>query len=154
MTNYYTGTAIDPILLDIKAWAVEGSFEAPFAEKRRQLVAAIANIDSVENVSKVLTPRENSNVTPILPNKLAAGLNLLQVDPIEISQQITIQQMELYVNIKVSDCWHWAHREKTAIAGDSTKTMVSHSNKVNPGLLILMTVDGMGCSFNSRSTKS
>ena len=77
---------------------------------------------------------KQSNVpAPMLPKKLprdGKGLKILDVHPMEITRQITIQQMGLYGRIKVVDCLDKAWSGDKASADNNIKKMIHHANKV------------------------
>lgn len=135
MNNFYTGSPDDPILLAIKRWA-EGPLRAAFPSANSQtLVTSVdAQMRPSSTVPKVLTMTKQSNVPPpILPKKLpreGKGLKLLDVHPLEITRQITIQQMNLYMKIKVVDCLDKAWSGDTASPDNNIKKMIHHANKV------------------------
>ena len=135
MNNFYTGTPDDPILRAIKAWA-EGPLRAAFPSANSQtLVTSVdAQMKPSSTVPKVLTMTKQSNVPPpILPKKLpreGKGLKLLDVHPLEITRQITIQQMNLYIKIRVVDCLDKAWSGDTASPDNNIKKMIHHANKL------------------------
>ena len=137
MNNFYTGTPDDPILLNIKRWA-EGPLRAAFPSANSQtLVMSVeAQLKPANANSKVLTMTKQSNVPPpMLPKKLprdGKGLKLLDVHPVEITRQITIQQMTLYMKIKVVDCLDKAWSGDKASSDNNIKKMIHHANKVVP----------------------
>jgi len=136
MNNYYTGTPDDPILLAIKRWA-EGPLRVDFAVANSQTL--VTSVDAQLKPSnalstKVLTMTKQSNVPPpILPKKLprdGKGLKILDVHPMELTRQITIQQMQLYGKIKVVDCLDKAWSGDRASAENNIKKMIHHANKL------------------------
>jgi son of sevenless-like protein len=136
MNNYYIGAPNDPILTAIKAWA-EGPLRASFALAYAQSLAT--SVDSqltpANSNAKIITMTKQSNVpAPILPKKLpreGKGLKLLDVHPMEITRQITIQQMNLYIRIKVVDCLNKAWSGDKASQDNNIKQMIYHANKVH-----------------------
>jgi son of sevenless len=149
MNNFYTGSPDDPILLTIKRWA-EGPLRSafPVANSQTLVTSVDAQLKPANAVPKVLTMTKQSNVPPpMLPKKLARdgkGLKLLDVHPMEVTRQITIQQMNLYMKIKVVDCLDKAWSGDKASAENNIKQMISHANKVIPFMTVLILVNGMG----------
>ena len=136
MNNFYTGSPKDPILLGLKQWA-EGPLRVAFpgVANSQTLVASIeAQLKSASIAPKVLTMTQPSNVpTPIVPKKLprdGKGLKLLDVSPVEVARQVTIQQMGLYMKIKVIDCLDKAWSGDKASSDNNIKKMIHHANKV------------------------
>ena len=135
MNNFYTGTPDDPILFQIKRWA-EGPLRAAFPSANSQtLVTSVeAQMKPTNANSKILTMTKQANVPPpMLPKKLprdGKGLKLLDVHPVEITRQITIQQMNLYMKIKVVDCLDKAWSGDKASSDNNIKKMIHHANKV------------------------
>jgi len=135
MNNFYTGTPENPILVTIKAWA-EGPLRAAFPVANSQSLSASveAQLKPQNNSSKVLTMTKQSNVPPpMLPKKLpreGKGLKLLDIHPMELTRQITIQQMALYMKIKVADCLDKAWSGDKAPADNNIKKMIHHANKI------------------------
>lgn len=84
----------------------------------------------------VTVTRQNAP-PPVLPKKLpkdGKGLKLLDVHPVEIARQITIQQMGLYMRIKVIDCLDKAWSGDNASPDNNIKRMIYHANKVQRSL--------------------
>jgi len=135
MNNFYIGTPDDPILLTIKAWA-EGPLRAAFPVANSQSLAASvdAQLKPANNTAKVFTMTKQANVpAPILPKRLprdGKGVKLLDVHPMEITRQITIQQMGLYMKVKVVDCLNKAWSGDKASQDNNIKKMIHHANKV------------------------
>ena len=135
MNNFYTGSPDDPILLTIRRWA-EGPLRSAFPSANSQtLVTSVdALLKPTRAQSKVLTMTKQSNVPqPILPKKLprdGKGLKLLDVHPLEITRQITVQQMALYMKIKVLDCLDKAWSGDKADPNNAIKLAIGHANKV------------------------
>jgi son of sevenless len=135
MNNFYTGSPDDPILIAIKRWA-EGPLRSafPVANSQTLVTSVDAQLKPAHPNSKILTMTAPSNVpAPILPKKLpreGKGLKLLDVHPIEMSRQITLQQMTLYGRIKVVDCLDKAWSGDRASADNNIKKMIHHANKV------------------------
>lgn len=136
MNNFWTGSPTDPILLDIKRWA-EGPLRAAFPSANSQtLVTSVdAQLQPANAIPKVLTMTKQSSVpAPMLPKKLprdGKGLKLLDVHPMELTRQITIQQMGLYGKIKVMDCLDKAWSGDQASQENNIKKMIHHANKVH-----------------------
>jgi len=138
MNNFYTGAPNDPILLEIKSWA-EGPLRAAFpgvANSQTLVMSVEAQLRPSASIPKIITMTQPHNVpTPILPKKLpreGKGLKLLDVHPLEIARQITIQQMGLYMRIKVVDCLDKAWSGDKASSDNNIKRMIHHANKVTP----------------------
>jgi son of sevenless len=139
MNNFYIGSPDDPILLTIKAWA-EGPLRVAFPSANSQtLVTSVdAQLKPSHAVPKILTMTKQSNIPqPILPKRLprdGKGLKLLDVHPLEITRQIAIQQMALYMRIKVLDCLDKAWSGDKADPNNNIKKAIGHANKVVPFL--------------------
>ena len=149
MNNFYTGAPDDPILTYIKAWA-EGPLRAALPGVTSQtLVTCIEQHLKPMSAPKVLTMTQRVDVpAPILPKKLpreGRGLKLLDVHPLEVARQITLQQMGLYMRIKVVDCLDKAWSGERASPENNIKKMIHHANKVFSSEMGLTVVDGMGC---------
>jgi son of sevenless len=135
MNNFYTGSPDDPILLAIKRWA-EGPLRSafPVANSQTLVTSVDAQMKPAYAVPKILTMTKQSNVPPpILPKRLprdGKGLKLLDVHPVEITRQISIQQMTLYMRIKVVDCLDKAWSGDKASSDNNIKKMIHHANKV------------------------
>jgi son of sevenless len=135
MNNFYIGSPDDPILLAIKRWA-EGPLRSafPVANSQTLVTSVDAQMKPANAVPKILTMTKQSNIPPpVLPKRLprdGKGLKLLDVHPVEITRQITIQQMALYMKIKVVDCLDKAWSGDKASADNNIKKMIHHANKV------------------------
>ena len=135
MNNFYTGSPDDPILLAIRQWA-EGPLRAgfPSANSHALVTSVDAQLKPADAVPKILTMTKQSNVPqPILPKRLprdGRGLKLLEIHPLEITRQITIQQMALYMKIKVLDCLDKAWSGDKANPNNAIKLAIGHANKI------------------------
>lgn len=135
MNNYYTGVTEDPILLEIKRWAKDAlTAGAPSQNCQAIIVGVESQMKQISANSKVsiVTIRQNIPI-PILPKKLprdGRGLKLLDIDPEEVARQITIRQMNLYLNIKVVDCLDKGWTRDKASSVNNIKKMIQYDNKV------------------------
>ena len=134
MNNFYTGSPNDPILPAIKEWAMTDLRQAlPSANSQTLINCVEAQQTQAQAAQKVVTVTRQNAPPPVLPKKLprdGKGMRLLDVHPVEIARQVTIQQMALYMKIKVIDCLDKAWSGDNASPDNNIKRMIYHANKV------------------------
>jgi RasGEF domain len=139
MNNFYTGSPMDPILPAIKEWALTDLRQAlPSANSQTLINCVEAQQTQAQATQKVVTVTRQNAPPPVLPKKLpkdGKGLKLLDVHPVEVARQVTIQQMVLYMNIKVVDCMDKAWSGDNASPDNNIKRMIYHANKVSSAFL-------------------
>lgn len=127
---------MDPILLAIKEWAMTDLRQAlPSANSQTLVNSVEAQQTQAQMSQKVFTVTRQNAPPPVLPKKLpndGKELKLLDVHPVEIARQVTIQQMALYKNIRVIDCLDKAWSGDDASLDNNIKRMIYYVNKVGP----------------------
>jgi son of sevenless-like protein len=108
MNNFYTGSPIDLILSVIKEWAMADLRQAhPSVNTLGLINCVLGQQTQTQATHRFVTMRQQNATPPVLPKILAKdgkGLKLLDVPPVEIARQITLQQMGLYMKIQMIEC--------------------------------------------------
>jgi hypothetical protein len=143
MKTSYIGAADDPILPAIIDWA-NGPLRKAFSAAESENVIAIVRSQLTSDISP-----------PMLPRKFSKDFKRLKLSNVglgELTEQITVRQMELYRKIKLIDCLNKAWSRDNASADNNIKKMIHHDTKVCPSLMDLTLVDalGFGIDFDGR----
>lgn len=134
MNNYFIGTPDDPILSTVQSWVQEDPTCLSFlAAHKQNLVDCInARLNPAETVSQGLATKSSRTPPSMLPKGfMNPGMrpNVSLLNPTEISQQITIKQMHLYMSVNMIDCLNkvWKMDQTSS---DNLTRLSDHQNKV------------------------
>ena len=136
METFYVGGADDPVLLAVIGWA-NGHLRVAFSGDESQSVIALVQ------------SRLTAEISPsILPNQIFRGRTyqkLCKVDITEMTEQITIQQMDLYRKIKPIHCLDKAWSMDKASPNNDVRKMIQYDTKASPCFLDLNLAVALGC---------
>ena len=91
---------------------------------------------------------------PILP-KSSKKLKLLDIDPIELSRQLTLMEATLYKTIRPMECIQRSRESKPGKLQDNITSIIQLSNRVSirtlssPLLPVLNSCGGVDCQLGS-----